>query len=148
MKNSTTHIITIHAGSLPRPAALNGVWLEPTSDEATLDALLRKSVNDIVAEQKFPGVDIPNDGEFGKPTKSNLDRLRHLHFRSPLRLSSPQADTAAPETAAPGQHMRIVGQSREQRSFSQFYADADIKLLRGIPTHSPACDSPGFTPKT
>jgi methionine synthase II (cobalamin-independent) len=38
-------------------------------EETALRGRLQKSVVDIVAEQKNLGVDIPNDGEFGKPMR-------------------------------------------------------------------------------
>jgi 5-methyltetrahydropteroyltriglutamate--homocysteine methyltransferase len=76
MRRSTDRILTTHAGSLPRPAALQEAWSKPTSstqEEAQLDALLKSSVADVVRDQMRAGVDIPNDGEFGKPMRSASD---------------------------------------------------------------------------
>ena len=65
MRTSTDHILTSHAGSLPRPDALIDAWA--ANDENTLTDKLRDAVTDVVRHQKELGVDIPGDGEFGKP---------------------------------------------------------------------------------
>ena len=72
MRRSVDQILTTHAGSLTRPDALREAWSRPINDpkeETALRGRLQKSVVDIVAEQKNLGVDIPNDGEFGKPMR-------------------------------------------------------------------------------
>jgi 5-methyltetrahydropteroyltriglutamate--homocysteine methyltransferase len=76
MRRSTDRILTTHAGSLPRPKELREAWSRPSNNpqqEAELQHLLQKSVVNIVAEQKEVGVDIPNDGEFGKPMRAASD---------------------------------------------------------------------------
>ena len=72
MKRSTDRILTTHTGSLPRPpdviellrAKENG---EPL-DQAAFDARLRSAVDEVVKLQAGAGVDIPSDGELGKPS--------------------------------------------------------------------------------
>src|SRR5690242_4767362 len=61
LKHSTERILTTHTGSLPRPAALLSARSEPIPDE-----VLRTAVADIVRQQLAVGLDIVNDGEFGK----------------------------------------------------------------------------------
>jgi len=76
MMRSKDRIITTHAGSLPRPERLWRAWASPATGpahEKELDALLRSSVADIVRGQLDAGVDVPNDGEFGKPMRSASD---------------------------------------------------------------------------
>jgi 5-methyltetrahydropteroyltriglutamate--homocysteine methyltransferase len=76
MRRSVDRVLTTHAGSLPRPDELREAWSRPINDareEADLQALLQKSVVNVVAEQKKFDVDIPNDGEFGKPMRSASD---------------------------------------------------------------------------
>ena len=76
MMRSTDRIITTHAGSLPRPERLWRAWASPATGpahEKELDALLRSSVADVVRGQLDAGVDVPNDGEFGKPMRSASD---------------------------------------------------------------------------
>ncbi len=81
MKRSIDRIITTHSGSLSRPAeliALNRAREEGRKvDDGAYARALTSAVSDIVRRQRDPGIDIPDDGEFGKPTASNL-RLRTL----------------------------------------------------------------------
>ena len=77
MRRSTDRILTTHAGSLPRPTDLREMWSKHMSgvqDEALLQARLRSAVGEIVLVQVQGGVDIPNDGEFGKPMRAISDR--------------------------------------------------------------------------
>ena len=74
MKRSETRILTTHVGSLPRPARmleLASLEKGPPKDPAEYAALLRESVADIVRKQVAVGVDIVNDGEFGKESWAN-----------------------------------------------------------------------------
>jgi len=78
MKRSEHRILTTHVGSLIRPKAL----LEAAKDtdpahRAGHEKQLKEAVADIVAQQVKAGVDIVNDGEFGKSGWANysLERL-------------------------------------------------------------------------
>jgi len=130
MQNSRVRILTTHAGSLPRPDALRAAWSQPTSsaNNAELDALLEGSVRDVVAAQQETGIDIPNDGEFGKPMRSGSDLAAwgtYIFGRlSGFGPTPPGA--AAPDRARPGQAMRIVGERWEQREFADFYAHSAL----------------------
>ena len=76
MRRSTDHILTTHAGSLTRPEKLREAWSRQTKgaqEEEAVQATLRASVAEIVAEQAKTGIDIPNDGEFGKPMRAATD---------------------------------------------------------------------------
>jgi methionine synthase II (cobalamin-independent) len=70
MRSSSTHILTSHAGSLPRPEPLieanRARAAGEASDEQAFQAQLRAAVIDVVRQQKDLGIDIPGDGEFGK----------------------------------------------------------------------------------
>src|SRR5439155_17994329 len=70
MRRSTERILTSHVGSLPRPDALIAANaardVGGSRDEAAFQAQLRAAVGDVVRQQKECGVDLPNDGEFGK----------------------------------------------------------------------------------
>ena len=73
MRRSVNRILTTHAGSLPRPADLREMWSKQTSwtqADATLQERLRSAVSEVVLAQMKAGVDIPNDGEFGKPMRA------------------------------------------------------------------------------
>jgi 5-methyltetrahydropteroyltriglutamate--homocysteine methyltransferase len=68
MLTSTDHILTTHAGSLPRPAGL-------TPDAA--DADVAAAVAEVVRHQLAAGLDVINDGEAGKHSYATyvLERL-------------------------------------------------------------------------
>src|SRR5215470_17237101 len=131
MRRSTDRILTTHAGSLPRPKTLQEAWSRPTSskqEEAQLDALLKASVADIVRDQLSAGVDIPNDGEFGKPMRaaSDLAAWGTYIFGRLSGFGQTPPGAAAPDRVAAGQPMRIVGQRWEMREFSEFYAHSSL----------------------
>jgi 5-methyltetrahydropteroyltriglutamate--homocysteine methyltransferase len=70
MRHSTERILTTHVGSLPRPADLRAMWAKKAvtaEDEAALQTRLRSAIGEVVLAQKNAGIDVPNDGEFGKP---------------------------------------------------------------------------------
>ena len=60
MKTSQQRILTTHVGSLPRPAEL-------LAANAATNGVLRDAVAKIVEKQSEIGLDIIDDGEFGKP---------------------------------------------------------------------------------
>jgi 5-methyltetrahydropteroyltriglutamate--homocysteine methyltransferase len=71
MNHSTTRILTTHVGSLPRPTDLLDLMKakihgEPY-DAAAYSARIRSAVADVVRQQVDCGIDIPTDGEQGKP---------------------------------------------------------------------------------
>ena len=67
MLTSQVRILTTHTGSLPRPAALTALYVQRSRgaaiDPATLDAVGRQAVHDVVARQIAAGVDVGNNGE-------------------------------------------------------------------------------------
>src|SRR5262245_3049273 len=122
MRGSADRILTTHAGSLPRPGALQEAWAKPSAgpqDERALDDLLRSSVADVVKAQSDAGVDVPNDGEFGKPMRAASDLAAWgMYIFGRLGGFGPMpAGAAAPDVTPPGQPMRIVGRRWEMREF-------------------------------
>jgi 5-methyltetrahydropteroyltriglutamate--homocysteine methyltransferase len=145
MRRSADGILTTHAGSLPRPDELREAWSRPTEDRkeaAELETLLHKSVIDVVAEQKKLGVDIPNDGEFGKPmrSKSDLAAWGTYIFGRLSGFGPTPVGTEAPDKAVSGQPTRIVGLRWEQREFPGFYAEYISGIAR--PGGRPTCLAP------
>lgn len=146
MRRSTDRILTTHAGSLPRPADLREMWSQQTSgarDEAALEARLRSAVGEVLLAQKETGVDIPNDGEFRKPMRTAVDRgaWGNYIFERLSGFGPTSSESVAPDIAAPGARMRIVGVRWEQREFAQFYADTQL----GAPSTAssrPTCNGP------
>ena len=74
-------ILTTHVGSLPRPQDLmEMMWAREDGipvDKAALEQRIREGVDDAVARQVKAGIDIVNDGEWGKPSYATYikDRL-------------------------------------------------------------------------
>jgi 5-methyltetrahydropteroyltriglutamate--homocysteine methyltransferase len=97
MPRSTDHIVTTHAGSLPRPDDIvEMIWggIDGTPpDQATLDARLDEAVADVVRRQRESGVDVVSDGELSKPGFSNYINDRFTGFEGRAEF---QADDVAP----------------------------------------------------
>jgi 5-methyltetrahydropteroyltriglutamate--homocysteine methyltransferase len=138
MKHSTDRILVTHAGSLPRPDKLIAAW---TKSDSNIEPLLATSVTDIVNAQTKAGVDIPNDGELGKPmrAKSDLAAWGTYIFGRLGGFGPTPAGSAAPNRAVAGQPMRIVGERWEQRQFPEFYTEAAF-----VPSTAtrPSCTGP------
>src|SRR5215831_14636446 len=77
MRRSTDRILTTHAGSLSRPASLIAIGRARAAGESKDDAafaqVLAAAVSDVVHKQRKLGIDIPDDGEFGKPVAGSYD---------------------------------------------------------------------------
>jgi 5-methyltetrahydropteroyltriglutamate--homocysteine methyltransferase len=94
MKHSHDRILTTHAGALPRPDELivamggsAGGGANPgTATEDELNSLLAKLIPGIVQQQLDIGIDIVNDGEYGKPSWTGYVDTRLSGFE--LRPSS------------------------------------------------------------
>lgn len=72
MKRSTDRILTTHVGSLPRPPDLLDVVQAQEQgrsfDQQAYAARLREAVAEVVRKQVDLGIDVVDDGEFGKPS--------------------------------------------------------------------------------
>jgi 5-methyltetrahydropteroyltriglutamate--homocysteine methyltransferase len=102
MNRSTQRILTTHVGSLPRPRDLLQMTLardrgEPC-DERAYEARLGQAVAEVVDTQARVGLDVIDDGEFGKASFMHYVNRRLSGFepgsararriRSPTRASS------------------------------------------------------------
>jgi 5-methyltetrahydropteroyltriglutamate--homocysteine methyltransferase len=108
MKRSTEdRILTTHAGSLPRPDELEDAVERSHEDSNTYFDVLRRSVGLVVRKQLEVGVDVINDGEFGKSSWAGYlsERLGGFEARSPEPGASPMA-------------------GRDRSTFHKFYSDA------------------------
>jgi 5-methyltetrahydropteroyltriglutamate--homocysteine methyltransferase len=90
MKRSDLRILTSHAGSLPRPADLLEMNRPKQAgqkiDEAARAARVRTAVPEVVAKQVEAGVDVVNDGEYGKTNFLNYVRERLGGFQQTDRI--------------------------------------------------------------
>jgi 5-methyltetrahydropteroyltriglutamate--homocysteine methyltransferase len=78
--HSSERILTTHAGSLPRPADLvemvGARARGEARDEAADATRLRAAVREVVHKQAAIGIDVVDDGEFGKPSFVTYVRQR------------------------------------------------------------------------
>jgi 5-methyltetrahydropteroyltriglutamate--homocysteine methyltransferase len=120
---------------------LREVWDKPNATTAEIDALLKTAVADVVTAQQANAVDVPNDGEFGKPMRaaSDLAAWGTYIFGRLSGFGPTPAGAAAPPRNTAGQAMRIVGERWEQREFADFYAQG-----AGVPSVAsrPCCIGP------
>jgi len=110
MKRSTDRILTTHVGSLPRPQDLLKMTLakdrgEPY-DESAYPGRLKEAVFEVVRAQARVGLDVVDDGEFGKPGFMHYVNQRLAGFE-------PRAG-AAPKSP--------FATSRDFTAFPEFYA--------------------------
>ena len=87
MKRSDERILTTHVGSIVRPQAmleLANQKIGPPKDPAQYARVLRESVADVVKKQAAAGIDIVNDGEYGKSSWANyiLERMTGFETRA------------------------------------------------------------------
>ena len=86
MKHSDDRILTTHVGSIIRPEALLALGSQkggPPKDPAGYAAALRDGVKEVVRKQVVAGIDIVNDGEYGKSSWANyvLERIKGFEVR-------------------------------------------------------------------
>ncbi len=123
MKRSTDHILTTHAGSLPRPADLIELFQTDTPADV-LRARLRSAVADVVRRQAEVGVDIVDDGEFGKATRGPVDygAWQSYAYRRLSGWEPGGARTDAP--VSPGAaKLRSSANRRDWARFGEFYQE-------------------------
>ena len=116
MKRSTGRILTTHVGSLPRPDDLMALYAANAPD-GTLQPRLRAAVGDIVRRQSETGIDVVNDGEYGKAMRSAMDFGAWWSYVYP-RL---QGFELSEEQAKKGRAAWTHG-SKERKDFAEFYA--------------------------
>ena len=80
MKRSTERILTTHVGSLIRPAELLSSAAavgDDAEEQPRYSEALQRATHDVVRRQVAAGVDVVNDGEYGKSSWSNyvLERM-------------------------------------------------------------------------
>jgi 5-methyltetrahydropteroyltriglutamate--homocysteine methyltransferase len=86
MKRSENRILTTHVGSLIRPKELRDLAAaaqKSPEEKQPYENLLRQSVVDVVKMQAKVGIDIVDDGEYGKSSWANyiVDRITGFELR-------------------------------------------------------------------
>ncbi len=126
MKRSDARILTTHVGSLPRPQAmldLGGFKNGPPEDPVEYARVMTESVAEIVRKQAAVGIDIVNDGEYGKESWANyiLRRISGFEVR-------------------PDQIRDAEWLGRDRFRFKEFLATEFPRAVNGTPTE--ACIGP------
>jgi 5-methyltetrahydropteroyltriglutamate--homocysteine methyltransferase len=115
MKRSQDRILTTHVGSLIRPPALQDMLrarMEGKAGEEAYEACLKESVAAVVRRQAQAGIDIVDDGEFGKNiswSQYALERLSGFERRKVPLEKNPFAAGA------------------DRARFKEFYAEMDAQ---------------------
>jgi 5-methyltetrahydropteroyltriglutamate--homocysteine methyltransferase len=132
VKRSEDRILTTHVGSLARPGELianpvlgdgmRGDGPPPTTAGAD-PRVLRRAVADVVRRQAEVGIDIINDGEFGKSSWSAyiMGRITGFELRQ-------------------DQLRRVEWLGRDQDRFGEYLAQTYPNFIKGTPTE--ACVGP------
>jgi 5-methyltetrahydropteroyltriglutamate--homocysteine methyltransferase len=155
MRSSEKRILTTHAGSLPRPADLIALGRGRAAGESKdADAFVRclaAAVRDVVHRQRELGVDIPDDGEFGKPVAGSYDYGAWWNYAF-ARMSgfSPVDPAATPrhtKSSAAEVALTSFANRRDWQKFAEFYGDPESSgsLLGSAarrPVQRPACTGP------
>jgi 5-methyltetrahydropteroyltriglutamate--homocysteine methyltransferase len=114
MKRSTDRILTTHVGSLVRPPGLVELMRAKDSGQAhdreALAACVRSSVREAVHKQVEVGIDIPSDGEYGKPSFSGYVNERLTGFER-----RPRDPNESP----------LLNWGRDRQLFREFYEAYD-----------------------
>src|SRR5699024_8424409 len=66
MQRSTDRILTTHVGTLQRPPDLSQAMAEQGEGSPEVQQRLRAAVGEVVRQQAEAGIDVVDDGEFGK----------------------------------------------------------------------------------
>ena len=116
MKRSSHRILTTHVGSLPRPTDLMALYLEQAPVEK-LEPRLASAVAEVARKQVEAGIDVVNDGEFGKPMTDEVDYgawATYVHGRvSGFEMRDLPKDFNILNS--------LMGGSKDRRDFAEYY---------------------------
>jgi 5-methyltetrahydropteroyltriglutamate--homocysteine methyltransferase len=151
MRASLDHIVASHAGSLPRPDGLIAANRaheggEPI-DENAFQQTLRAAVAEVVQRQHDLGIDIPGDGEFGKPMGQRVNYGSWWRYSwqrlGGLNLDGPGLYDMAPRRSRPGEVvLTSFGDRRDRSQFAAAYADPESGITTGPRPPAPICVAP------
>ena len=145
MRRSSDHILTSHAGSLPRPDDLIAAW--GANDERALAEKLTASVADVVRRQKEIGIDVPGDGEFGKPMAQRINYGSWWRYSwnrlGGLDPHGPSLYEMEPRRSSPGYVvLTSFGDRRDRTQFAAAYNDPESGITTGPRPPAPICVAP------
>jgi 5-methyltetrahydropteroyltriglutamate--homocysteine methyltransferase len=135
MRRSESHIVTTHAGALPRPDDLlpMAATMPQLSDAANTPDRLRTAVADIVQRQVKLGLTVVNDGEFGKAMRGRIDYGAWVNYvmqrLTGWEVTSDSSD--ASERGGAEVIPRDFYHRRDRQAFPELYADIDREMFAG-----------------
>ncbi len=150
MRASHDHILTSHAGSLPRPDELIEAWAQATGGAIDQDAFaerLRAAVAEVVCRQRDLGVGVPADGEFGKPMAQRVNYGSWWRYSwnrlGGLDPGGPSLYEMEARRSSPG-HVVLTsfGDRRDRIRFAAAYGDAESGITTGPRPPAPICIAP------
>jgi 5-methyltetrahydropteroyltriglutamate--homocysteine methyltransferase len=125
MKRSDRRILTSHVGSLPRPDALlelnRAKFAGEAYDTSAYATQLSAAVEEVCRRQAETGIDVVNDGEFGKTSAGAIDYGAWSSYAWG-RLSGW-------EPGEPGRLPALAGR-RDRQKFAEFYRELDSTSFR------------------
>ncbi len=155
MKRSTDRILTTHAGSLSRPADLIALNRARAQGEHVEDAAyaqcLASAVVEVVRKQREVGIDIADDGEFGKPMAANYDYGVWWNYAFARMEGFVPADTVPrsehKKSSVAEMALTAFSHRRDFQKFGEFYQDPESTgaLLGSAarrPSRRPVCAAP------
>jgi len=152
MRNSDTGILTSHVGSLPRPDALIEANRArdggATTDQPAFQETLQAAVADVVRHQKELGIDIPNDGEFGKSVTHRVHYGAWWSYAfqrwGGIEFGAPGTYGTAPRRSGPGAIVLTSQDDRRDRQlFAAAYSDPESGVSMGPRASTgPVCVAP------
>jgi len=134
MKRSSDRILTTHAGSLARPAdlmdMLNAKLARKSYDQDTFAKREREAGVEVVKKQVDSGIDIVNDGEYGKPNFSNYarERLEGFEERAP-KAGDPPVSIFGRDMAEFSEYFNRGGRAVIGRHARQFFCTGPLKYI-------------------
>ena len=155
MRRSTDRIITTHAGSLSRPSDLIAMSRARAAgenwDDGAYAKCLSSAVADVIGQQRELGVDVPDDGEFGKPMTANYDYGVWWNYAFARMEGFVPADSVAEsahkKSSVAEIELTTIKNRRDWQKFSGFYQDPEssgtlVGSAARRPTRRPVCTAP------
>jgi 5-methyltetrahydropteroyltriglutamate--homocysteine methyltransferase len=133
MRNSSTHILTSQAGSLPRPDDVVDLSVRRAQgeeiDQEMYAARLREATMDVVQRQVKLGIDVPGDGEYGKAMGHKIDYGAWWSYSfqrlGGLELMVDAAEVPQNPPKSGNVRLTTFANRRDWTAFAEAYADPD-----------------------
>jgi 5-methyltetrahydropteroyltriglutamate--homocysteine methyltransferase len=152
MRRSSDHILTSHVGSLPRPDVLIEANRARDAGEkidgVKFQQMLQSAVAEVVQRQRELGIDIPNDGEFGKSVTYRIHYGAWWNYAfqrwGGIEFGAPGPYGRTPQRSRPGEIVLTSQDNRRDRQrFAAAYAEPESGVSMGPrPATGPVCVAP------